>query len=268
MEFGISLQSVIPVRTEPAHRSEMVTQVLFGELFRVLENRTGWSRIRMEYDGYEGWIDQLQASVVDEQEFLRLENSPTAVTLDLVQLIADETANTLIPVIIGSSLPGYHDQRTRAGRNIFHYEGLVAGSLLNMTPPVKDPSQARQHVKDDAMLFLNAPYLWGGRTPFGIDCSGFVQAVFKLQGIKLLRDAALQSSQGEPVSLLAESETGDLAFFEDEAGSIIHVGIIIDRQRIIHCSGKVRIDSLDHEGIYNQGLQRYTHRLRLIRRII
>jgi len=246
----------------------MVTQVLFGEMYRIMERSRGWNRIRMEYDGYEGWIDQDQTTLISEHEFLRLENAPTALTLDLVQLISDETGNTLIPVVMGSSLPAYGDHCTRICGAVFLYDGLVSDCFLNVTPQGIDPVRARLRVKENAMLYLNAPYLWGGRTPFGIDCSGFVQAVFKLQGLKLLRDAALQSSQGEFISFLAEAETGDLAFFEDEAGSIIHVGIILDRQRIIHCSGKVQIDILDHEGIYSATLQRYTHKLRLIRRIM
>ena len=115
---------------------------------------------------------------------------------------------------------------------------------------------------------MNAPYLWGGRTPFGIDCSGFVQMVYKLQGMKLLRDASQQATLGEVVSLIDEAESGDLAFFDDAEGNIIHVGMLIDRQRIIHCSGKVKINNLDHEGIYDANLQKYTHKLRLIKRII
>jgi cell wall-associated NlpC family hydrolase len=121
---------------------------------------------------------------------------------------------------------------------------------------------------NDALLYLNAPYVWGGRTPFGIDCSGFVQMVYKMKKIKLLRDASQQASQGEVISLLGEAEPGDLAFFDDAEGKITHVGLLIDRSHIIHCSGKVRIDVLDHEGIYNEAVQKYTHKLRLIRRIV
>jgi cell wall-associated NlpC family hydrolase len=118
------------------------------------------------------------------------------------------------------------------------------------------------------MTFLNAPYMWGGRSPFGIDCSGFTQAVYKLKRIKLLRDASQQSTLGEPLSFLTEAEPGDLAFFDNEEGLISHVGIITDQQHIIHASGKVRIDRIDHEGIYNDEEKRYTHLLRIIKRII
>ena len=119
-----------------------------------------------------------------------------------------------------------------------------------------------------AYMYLNAPYLWGGKTLFGIDCSGFTQMVYKLNGYKLLRDASQQASQGEVLSFIEESEPGDLAFFDNEEGKIIHVGIMLENNYIIHASGKVRIDRLDHLGIYNAELNRHTHRLRVIKKII
>jgi cell wall-associated NlpC family hydrolase len=119
-----------------------------------------------------------------------------------------------------------------------------------------------------AFMFLNAPYLWGGKTPFGVDCSGFTQMVYKLNGHKLMRDASQQSKQGEALSFIEESEPGDLAFFDNEEGNIIHVGIIMEDNYIIHASGKVRIDRLDHLGIYNAEANKHTHRLRVIKKII
>jgi cell wall-associated NlpC family hydrolase len=119
-----------------------------------------------------------------------------------------------------------------------------------------------------AYQYLNSPYLWGGKTPFGIDCSGFTQMVYKLNGYKLLRDASQQSTQGEVLSFIEESEPGDLAFFDNEEGKIIHVGIMLENNYIIHASGKVRIDRLDHLGIYNAEINRHTHRLRVIKKII
>jgi cell wall-associated NlpC family hydrolase len=117
-------------------------------------------------------------------------------------------------------------------------------------------------------MYLNAPYLWGGKTPFGIDCSGFTQMVYKLNGYHLLRDASQQASQGIPLSFIEESEPGDLAFFDNEEGNIIHVGIMMENNYIIHASGKVRIDRLDHLGIYNADTNRHTHKLRVIKKII
>ena len=121
---------------------------------------------------------------------------------------------------------------------------------------------------ETAFMYLNAPYLWGGKSPFGIDCSGFTQMVYKLNGYKLLRDASQQSKQGDALSFIEESEPGDLAFFDNDEGNIIHVGIIMEDNYIIHASGKVRIDRLDHLGIYNAEANRHTHKLRVIKKII
>ena len=269
MEFGICTDSLVPVRSEPSHTSEMVTQVLFGELYRIIEKTNLWVKIQLAFDNYEGWIHIKQTCFIDEHEFNRLAGSETPMTLDLVQIISNETKNTMIPVLLGSSLPGYMSQRIQVNGEVFLYEGSVAdpseqagtaGSLRTL--------QTRQNIIENAMLYLHAPYLWGGRSPFGIDCSGFVQMIYKLENIKLLRDARQQATQGEVISLLAEADPGDLVFFDDEEGNINHVGLVSERRRVIHCSGKVRIDALDHEGIYNNELQKYTHKLRLIKRVI
>jgi hypothetical protein len=279
MEFGISLHSVIPVRLEPLHTAEMVTQVLFGELYRVVAKENNWLRVQLLYDNYEGWIHTLQNQFITEQEFLRLAGSETLVTRDLVQILTHESNGTMIPIVLGSSLPGCKGGRFCIGQDEFHIDGSVSDqsacdqlasdqSLAKEVQGREEASKTRRHLVNDALLYLNAPYVWGGRTPFGIDCSGFVQMVYKMKKIKLLRDASQQASQGEVISLLGEAEPGDLAFFDDAEGKITHVGLLIDRSHIIHCSGKVRIDVLDHEGIYNEAVQKYTHKLRLIRRIV
>lgn len=269
MEYGICLHSVIPVRAEPSHKSEMVTQVLFGELYQVTEYEDSWCKIKTTFDDYEGWINQRQTNLIAEDEFIRLSRAETPVTLDLVQLLSHETERSMIPLVIGSSLPAFHESRICVGNDHFFYDGLVSEAFLSEEKyGDANCEKIRRQMVSDAMLYLNAPYHWGGRTPFGIDCSGFVQMVYKLQGIKLLRDASQQASQGDVVSLLAEAEQGDLAFFDDSEGNITHVGMLIDRQRIIHCSGQVKIDILDHEGIYHAKEQKYTHKLRLIKRII
>jgi hypothetical protein len=269
MDFGICLQSVIPVRLEPSHRAEMVTQVLFGELYRVQGKEDHWLRVQLAYDSYEGWIDLKQSFPVEESEFIRLVNADTPVSLDLVQLLSNETRQSVTPVPLGSSLPGIADHRFSVANEVFSFDGLVADSaVLEAAITPQDRQKAKQTLIDDAMLYINAPYLWGGRTPFGIDCSGLTQMVYKLKKIKLLRDAAQQAAHGEPLNFLSESEPGDLAFFDDEEGNITHVGLMMDRSRIIHASGKVRIDIIDHEGIFNEDEKRYTHKLRVIKRII
>jgi len=269
MEFGICLQSVVAVRMEPSHTTEMVSQVLFGELYRIVEKEGNWIRAQLLYDNYEGWIHLLQSYSITEQEFLRLAGTETAVTIDLVQLMSHENRQTMIPVVMGSSLPGFRDGRMKIGQEDFQFDGSIVNHTLSEEPAGREEIRMiRQQLVNDARLYLNAPYLWGGRTPFGIDCSGFVQMVYKLKKIKLLRDAAQQATQGEVISLLAEAEPGDLAFFDNEEGKITHVGMLTDRSHIIHCSGKVRTDALDHQGIFNDEVQKYTHKLRLIKRIV
>ena len=269
MEFGICLQSVIPVRAVPSHKSEMVTQVLFGELYRILQKDDEWLMIQLAYDNYSGWIHSAQSHSLEEPEFIRLFNIDPAVSIDLVQLISNDTKQTMLPIMLGSSLPGYNGQNFTIGKQIFSFDGLIADNKIfetAITP--KERLKAKHSIIDDALLFLNDPYFWGGRTPFGIDCSGFVQIVFKLKKIKLLRDAAQQATQGETLNFVTEAEPGDLAFFDNLDGDITHVGIFMDKNRIIHASGKVRIDIIDHLGIYNEEEQRYTHNLRIMKRIV
>ena len=269
MEFGICIQSVVPVRSEPSHRSEMVTQVLFGELIRIILHEKEWIRVQLAYDDYQGWICEPQYQVLTETEFLDLFNKETAVTTDLVQLLSNETRKSILPVLLGSSLPGFDGKKFIISGETYFFEGQVSGSVQSNAEPVSPGlATSGQSIANDALLYLNAPYLWGGRTPFGIDCSGFVQMVYKLRKIRLLRDAWQQATQGEALNLITEAEPGDLAFFDDVEGNIIHTGLIIDKTHIIHASGRVRIDPIDHEGIFNEELQNYTHRLRVIKRIV
>ena len=145
------------------------------------------------------------------------------------------------------------------GEEKYVFEGQISNN--NETPN-------RKVILENAMMYLNSPYLWGGRSPFGIDCSGFVQMVFKAVGVKLLRDASQQATQGETISFLSEAQQGDIVFFDNEEQQIIHVGILLGNNKIIHASGKVRIDIIDHEGIYNVDTKKYTHKLRLIKKLV
>ena len=161
----------------------------------------------------------------------------------------------LIPITLGASLSFLNHNDINS--NNYEFEGLKTSGI-----------KPKSNIVDTAHMYRSAPYLWGGKTPFGIDCSGFTQMVYKLNGYKLLRDASQQATQGEVLSFIEESEPGDLAFFDNEEGKIIHVGIMLENNYIIHASGKVRIDRLDHLGIYNAELNRHTHRLRVIKKII
>ena len=168
-----------------------------------------------------------------------------------------DNQNNLTTIPIGSSLPFFENNSFSINQSVFSYDG----NIFNKKLPKKE-------LVSKALLFLNSPYLWGGRTPFGIDCSGFTQMVYRLCGYDLLRDAKDQTKQGEVLSFIEESEAGDLAFFDNEEGNITHVGIIMNDYNIIHAHGKVRIDTLDHSGIYNVDSRKHTHKLRVIKKII
>lgn len=252
--FAICNLSVIPMRFEPSDRSEIVSQVLFGEHFEILEQDKQWSKIKIHFDNYEGWIDSKQYHIISKENYDILCNEALILNSDLVEYISAPN-NILIPITLGASLSflNHSDINTQN----YEFEGLKISGV-----------KPKSDLINTAYMYLNAPYLWGGKSVFGIDCSGFTQMVYKLNGYKLLRDAAQQASQGEVLSFIEESEPGDLAFFDNEEGKIIHVGIMLENNYIIHASGKVRIDRLDHLGIYNAELNRHTHRLRVIKKII
>jgi len=252
--FGICNLAIIPLRFEPSDRSEIVSQVLFGEHFEILEQLKQWCRIRMQYDDYEGWIDFKQLQLISESSFNRLSDDTIILNADLIDYITAPN-NVLIPIPLASSLSFIHHKDINIAS--FDFEGTKTSG-----------EKTKEHLIKSAFMYLNAPYLWGGKTPFGIDCSGFTQMVYKLNGYKLLRDASQQSTQGEALSFIEESEAGDLAFFDNEEGKIIHVGIIMDDNYIIHASGKVRVDRLDHLGIFNAETNKHTHKLRVIKKII
>ena len=249
MQYGICNLSIIPLRSEPADRSGMVNQILYGEFFEILEEKQGWAKIRSAFDSYEGWVDSKQYLLIPAEVFRRLKEEDPVYTADLVEFITDEK-ESLIPISLGSTLNYIPDLD-------HHYDGShISG---------RKPKNA---LIESAYLYLNAPYLWGGKTPFGIDCSGFTQMVYRLNGYQLHRDSAQQATQGESLSFIEESEPGDLAFFDNKDGVINHVGIMMSDNYIIHAHGKVRIDRIDHSGIYNPDLRKHTHQLRVIKKII
>ncbi|MDO6761575.1 C40 family peptidase [Tamlana sp. 2_MG-2023] len=249
MQYGICHLSIVPLRNEPTDPSELVSQVLYGEIFKIIEQRKKWSKIRLAFDNYEGWIDNKQYIEISEENYKTISSEKIKLSTDLVEFIEDKNQQ-IFPISIGSTLNGLS--------LLNHiYEG---SSIQNQIE--------KSNIIQTAFLYLNSPYLWGGKTPFGIDCSGFTQMVYKLNGYKLLRDASQQATQGEALSFIEESEPGDLAFFDNSEGSIIHVGIIMEDNYIIHAHGKVRIDRLDHSGIYNVDKNEHTHKLRVIKKII
>jgi hypothetical protein len=252
--FGICNLAIIPLRLEPSDKSEIVSQVLFGEHFEILEKLNQWSRIKLQFDAYEGWVDSKQYQIISEANYNQLSNDAIILNGDLVEYIT-ASKNLLIPIPLGASITFLNNNEINNSN--YNFEGIKVSGI-----------KPKENLINTAFMYLNAPYLWGGKNPFGIDCSGFTQMVYKLNGYKLHRDASQQATQGDALSFIEECEAGDLAFFDNDEGNIIHVGIIMDDNYIIHASGKVRIDRLDHLGIYNPETNKHTHKLRVIKKII
>ena len=222
------------MRVEVSGKSEMTSQILYGETCEIIKTEGLYSKIKMDFDGYEGWVNS---------SVLKKENS--------------EISKNLMTQNYGVfDLP--------EGRNLISLGSEVAFETENFV----DNNNIRESLVESAKKFINVPYLWGGRSYFGIDCSALVQLVYKIHGIALPRDADKQAELGEARDFVEESEPGDLAFFEDETGFISHVGLVLSPFELIHASGKVRIDSLDFSGIYNAEKNKHTHKLRMVKTVI
>ena len=258
MQYGVCSLSVIPMRSEPDDRAEMTNQVLFGETFKVLEQRKKWSRIRLAHDNYEGWIDNKQWEQLSENFYNEVQEGAVPVSTEMIEIISHPDSGSFFPVLLGSMLP----KMKKGGQVDLEY------THFDFMGPFSTKTSSRTSLVEYAYQYLNAPYLWGGRTPLGIDCSGYTQMVYRLTGYPLPRDSAEQARHGITLSFIEESEPGDLAFFDNEEGIITHVGIILSDNYIIHASGKVRLDRLDQTGIFNAEKGMHTHKLRVIKKII
>lgn len=236
--YGICKLSAIALRKEDRHSSEMVSQLLYNETYTVLDKTTEWLLVQTHFDHYEGWIQAKQFCEIGENELYALKNG----TLFLINKAIAEIDGRILS--LGTPLYAPHPDATEVPSS-FHPELLV----------------------ENAQKLLNAPYLWGGRTAFGIDCSGMVQVCAHLSGLLLPRDASQQMECGELVYFLPETQPGDLAFFGEDCGPITHVGILMGDERIIHASGQVRIDFLDQTGIFNKEKGEHTHLLQAIKRM-
>jgi len=252
MQFGIINLAIVPLREEPAHRSQQVSQLLFGEVFTVLETEGQWLKIQTENDEYLGWIQALQCVLFNEVVFNEIKQKQVQLTHEPVTVARKIAGNSLLYLPAGSRLAGVERGKFIIGATTFE--------LMNEIRPKKNSLTEYAHT------FLNTPYLWGGRTHFGIDCSGFAQAVCLQSGIQLKRDAWQQAGQGKAVDFLQNALPGDLAFFDNEEGRIVHVGIMLNNGQIIHASGSVKIDRIDDQGIYSAEQKKYTHALRIIKR--
>ncbi|RYD77212.1 MAG: hydrolase Nlp/P60 [Sphingobacteriales bacterium] len=250
MSYAICIVPVAPMRSLHDHRAEMSSQVIFGEQVKIISTTDdGWALLECCNDGYTGCCRMNQFLIIENPIELKNEYCN-----EWVQPIYLNDEKLMVPLGADLSILKNSLQDVK-----LKYDGKVLIATQQKF--------TEENVIKLSEPYLNTAYLWGGRTVFGIDCSGFAQAVFKMMNIALPRDANQQVNEGEGIGFLPEVKTGDLAFFDDEDGKIIHVGILLNSQQIIHASGNVRIDNIDSEGIINTGTGRRTHKLRVIKRI-
>ena len=258
---AIALHSVIPVRTEAREEAEQNTQMLFGELAEVIDEQPRWKRIRLESDGQEGWVDAKMITPMTDKEYAAHKKAlKTAATVAFPMAYAmSENNGQTIPLTAGTRLTNYKDGR---------FEVLGVGFRIDPSMVITAPLELNQeNLLKAVRFFINVPYLWGGKNALGMDCSGFTQTVMSLFGKALLRNASEQVTQGKPIKDLSKAKAGDLVFFDHEDGKISHVGIVIDPERVIHCSGRVKVEKLDSQGIFNAETGEYSHHLTQIRRL-
>ena len=257
---GICYQAYIPMRKEPGETSEMVNQVLFGETFSILEENKplNFSYIRLEHDQYEGWINMGCVSYLSDKELEILGSKEFSFTHELLNSLHSLNNSDTLIVGCGSIIRYVESGKTKTLFNDYSFSDTEQPHLESV----------RDKLIHFGLKLLTVPYLWGGRSSFGFDCSGLCQNLYRQVGIEIPRDASMQSAVGRNLNFIDEACPGDLAFFDNEEGKIIHVGILTSKNRIIHASGQVRIDSIDHHGIFNTDLRKYTHNLRLIKRIL
>ena len=261
--YGVANLSVLNLRAEPSHRSELVSQMLFGDAYSVVEETPDWLKVRTCDCGYEGWISRRQHNPLHDKDVEDYLAADKYVVKDLLLIINTFEKNISFPILIGSSFPYPKDGILILGNSIV----MVNLPEEKPVPASQGLSPLQVKLMQFAAAFLNAPYLWGGRTPAGIDCSGFSQLAYKSVGIALPRDASQQATCGIEVCG-CDVQRDDLAFFCNAEGRIIHVGICMGDGRIIHASGQVRIDTLDTRGILVEKTGTYSHTLHSIRRIV
>ncbi len=258
MSYVICPVSIVPIRNTSSNKSEMISQLLFGELAEVLETKgRQWARVRCAWDNFVGWVAANQIKAITPTEFERFRRD-YAYSLELFHTLLAN--NHCVPIVMGAQLPGFDGMRFKLDDSYFTFSGqAVFPDHIEQSP---------EFIIKIVRKYLYAPFLWGGRSPMGVDASGLVQMAFKLAGVSMPREAEQQVYLGTAVDFVEQSRPGDVAFFENKAGRIAHCGIILPGNEIIHAYGSVRIDTLDHFGIYNREQARYTHRLRVVKRIL
>lgn len=264
ISYAIVLHSVVPVRSEPSEGAEQETQLLFGETCQIIEEQPRWYKIRNDYDGQEGWVDFKMITKMSEEEYNQYRSSDLTAMVKMPMAFAVCTKNNLTyPLTAGTRLSNYNDGKfSLLGLEFLIDPNMVAPQPLEMT---------EENILQVTRYFLNIPYLWGGKNCMGLDCSGFTGIILSLFGKQLLRNAREQVLQGTEVGFLSEAQCGDLVFFDHHSRdpkqtNISHVGMLLSPDLVVHCSGRVKIEKIDANGIYSDELQSYTHDLRAIRR--
>ncbi|HEX4887543.1 MAG TPA: C40 family peptidase [Luteibaculaceae bacterium] len=241
--IGVSAFPLIPQKAEPSDKSELLNQLLFGEEYTVIEETEKWLKIKTIRDEYVGWIDRKLHTPLQQGSLI----NPVEIVNSHLHTVVNQTLGHLMHIPMGSIFPA---------EPIFSW-GQWQFEIMNHSPS----SASWETV---AQSFLGSPYLWGGKTHFGIDCSGFSQVVLRTQNVWIPRDAWQQEQFFENNISFSDHKKGDLAFFSNEQGRVTHVGIIREPGKIIHCSGQCRIDELTENGIFNQANK--THHLHSIKR--
>lgn len=261
MEYSICYYTFIPLRAEPSERSEMVSQILFGEIVEILEERTdkGFCYVRNTFDDYTGWCNIKLLYSLNPEEYQEYISGRILITTDILSIIKGSDKNRNLYLSAGSTLSLSNHNSLRVFNKIYQIDDQLISE--------RKDSQLSQ-IMDSALKFLNVPYLWGGRSSFGTDCSGFVQNIYKQAGISLPRDAREQFSIGNVIDYIEDALEGDLLFFENENKEIIHTGVYSGNNRIIHASGCVKQEKVDNTGIISELNGTYSHKLAGIKRVL
>lgn len=260
--YAVSLLPLLPMRAEPSEKAEMLSQLLFGERCFVKEQSQKWTKIHNANHSYDGWVDSKMITKISVTENDNLEKADFWQVKNVVASCFSEKLQQNMLLTFGSKFYNYDEKK-----EIAFFAGQVYKiSKENLVRRNVDFSE--KTLLEITSLFLNVPYLWGGKSALGIDCSGFTQLIFGAFGVQLPRDASQQVQVGQTVDFFSQAKTGDLAFFDNPEGKIVHVGILLDNKTIIHASGRVKIEDFYPQGIFSAEQNKYTHSLRLIKRII
>jgi len=257
--YGIITLPLVPLRESDNERSELLSQLLFGECIEIIETREHWLFVRNMSDSYRGWLDRKMIQILTVLDEERIANTPKYYVRVPILVCNETTSNAKMFLPGGSILQSDCKDRFTIENNTYS---------INLSELYQNEKVTGKKITETAFQYLNAPYLWGGKSIFGIDCSGLVQVVYSMFGIQMLRDASDQVESGEVIDFISETKAGDLAFFENQDGRIVHVGILLNSHQIIHSSGCVKIESIDSQGIISEQTGKYTHKLRVVKRVL